>query len=105
MRDFDGDPGFLADGTPALDLARDPHEFLELQNTSAGPVSLAGWRISGGVDFTFPAGTTLDAQSFLVVARDHAFLMPSYGVLALSIGKMGELKSKQISIKSGHKAS
>ena len=36
-------------------------EFIELYNTGASPVSLANWRISGGVDYTFPAGTSIAA--------------------------------------------
>lgn len=42
-------------------------EFIELHNTGAGAVNLSGWKLSKGVDFTFPAGTTIPAGGFLVV--------------------------------------
>lgn len=44
-------------------------EFLELHNASANPVGLAGWQLSRGVAFTFPA-LSLPAGGFLVVAAD-----------------------------------
>lgn len=44
-------------------------EFLELHNVSANPVGLAGWQLSRGVAFTFPA-ISLPADGFLVVAAD-----------------------------------
>ena len=40
-------------------------EFLELQNRTGNPVDLAGWRISGGAEFTFPAGATVAVRSMV----------------------------------------
>ena len=34
-------------------------EFVELWNPAAVPFSLAGWRLSGPVNYTFPAGVVL----------------------------------------------
>ena len=45
-------------------------EFIELSNTGATPVDLAGWQFTKGVGFTFPAGTNLAAGAYLVVAAD-----------------------------------
>ncbi len=44
-------------------------EFIELHNLSGGAVNLAGWQLSRGVSYTFPA-VTLEAGGFLVVAAD-----------------------------------
>ena len=46
-------------------------EFIELFNRSAAPIDLTGWRIRGGVDFDLPAGTTLGAGAYLVIARSR----------------------------------
>jgi hypothetical protein len=52
------------------------HEYLELRNITDAPVPLFDpdnpantWRISGGVEFTFPPGVVLPPQGSLVVVR------------------------------------
>ncbi|MFC1601650.1 lamin tail domain-containing protein [Candidatus Sumerlaeota bacterium] len=50
----------------------DAEEYLELVNKSTGSVSLDGWLIRGGIDFTFPPGTSLAAGEYLVVAKSTA---------------------------------
>ena len=42
-------------------------EFIELHNQMAIRVDLSGWRLSGGVDFTFPEGTVLEPGSYELV--------------------------------------
>ncbi len=59
---------FNDDSTPVLDLSDDVHEFIELHNTGITTVSLAGWTLSGGVNFTFPEGVTMEPNTYLVVA-------------------------------------
>jgi len=44
-------------------------EWIELFNRGPEAVSLAGWRLSDGVEFVFP-DVVLEAQSYLVVAAD-----------------------------------
>jgi len=58
-----------------------PEEFVELYNRGAAPVNLSGWYFSDGIDFTFPPGTTIGAQQYLVVAQDPGFLVGRYGNL------------------------
>ena len=60
-----------------------PDEFIELHNTGDTDVDLDGWRIAGGIDYLFPAGTRLPARGFLVVAENPARLRVSFGVDAL----------------------
>jgi hypothetical protein len=51
------------------------HEFVELENATDGDVALAGWKLGGGIRFTFPAGTVLPARGFLVVAKEREQLL------------------------------
>ncbi len=46
-------------------------EFLEIKNTSSSlSLDISGLQISDGVEFTFPIGTIMTPQSFLVVASN-----------------------------------
>ena len=49
-----------------------PEQWIELYNRSASPVDVSGWEFSEGVSYTFPAGTTIPAGGFAVVAWDPA---------------------------------
>jgi hypothetical protein len=55
-------------------------EFVELYNQGSGMVDLSGWRLKGGIDFTFPDGATIAAGGYVVVARD-ALLQTNYAQL------------------------
>jgi hypothetical protein len=48
--------------------AGDVGEFLELMNVSAAPIDLTGVRFDRGIQFAFPAGTTLGAGERAVLA-------------------------------------
>ncbi len=48
-------------------------EYIELNNVSSSPVTLSdgagnSWRLRDAVDFTFPAGTTIPAGGYVIVA-------------------------------------
>ncbi len=58
-------------------------EFIELYNTGADAVSLAGWQIQGGVQFTFPAGSSIAANGYLVVAENPGALKAHFGADAV----------------------
>ena len=64
------EPEFDKNGKPMLDLTADIHEFIELHNLSKNAVSLNNWRISGGIDFAFPQGTSIGSGEFLVLAKN-----------------------------------
>ncbi|MFN0076620.1 MAG: lamin tail domain-containing protein [Prosthecobacter sp.] len=53
-------------------------QWLELTNRSSTAVSIAGWKLSGGISYTFPVGTTIGAGQYLVVAADQATLLAKY---------------------------
>ena len=57
-----------------------PLEFIELLNAGDAPAKLDGWKLD---KFVFPAGTTLAAGAFVVVAQDAAALEKEFGVKAL----------------------
>lgn len=80
-------PSFDATGNPVLqdtatgaDFTDDVHEFVELHNPTAPPLSIAGWRLEGGVEFTFSAGTMISAGGWLVVAKNAARIQTVYGI-------------------------
>ncbi len=60
-------------------------EWLELRNLTASPVSIAGWRLSDGVSFDFPAGTTIAANGYLVVAKNTARILANHPALSPTI--------------------
>lgn len=69
----------------------DPAEFVELANAGSVAVDLGGWRLSGGIDFVFPAKTVLPANGFLVVAQHPPTVKAHWGVDALGpwTGRLG----------------
>ncbi|HXJ76279.1 MAG TPA: lamin tail domain-containing protein, partial [Candidatus Dormibacteraeota bacterium] len=76
------EPTFDADGHPLLDLSEDVHEFVELYNSGAQPVAIGGWRLDGGIHYTFPNGVSMAAGGYLVIAKDPARLaaIPQYSL-------------------------
>lgn len=45
-------------------------EYVELHNRGTVEVDLGGWRLGGGIEFEFPAGTRFAPGAYLVVASD-----------------------------------
>lgn len=58
-------------------------EFIELYNPTETPISLANWRISGGVDYLFPADALIASKGYLLVGEAPSHLKAKYGVTAL----------------------
>ncbi len=54
-------------------------EYLELHNQMAVDVDMSGWEITGGVNYTFPAGTVIPGRGYLVVALNPAGVQAAYG--------------------------
>ncbi len=72
-------------------------EFIELRNTGAASVNLAGWQFTKGVTFIFGAGATIPANGYLVVAADlptftaqHPGVTNVVGNWTGSLGNSGE---------------
>ncbi len=85
---------------PPLSPAATSGQWLELFNRSANAVDLSGWQLDGGVRFGFPAGTTLAAGGYLVVAATPAAMngVPALGPWSGSLSHNSErilLKDEQ----------
>lgn len=53
-------------------------EWIELYNKGTQSVNLTGWKIDGGVKYSFATGTVLDAGDYLVIAQDRDGLLAEY---------------------------
>ncbi|MCL4179863.1 MAG: lamin tail domain-containing protein [Verrucomicrobia bacterium] len=60
----------------------DDDEFVELHNTGGTAVSLAGWRLSDGIGFTFPQTAFIPANGFVVVGRNRDRLLLNHPTLS-----------------------
>lgn len=58
-------------------------EFIELHNPDADAVDLSGWSLTSAVDFTFPAGTMIPADGYLLIARNPVGFKEEFGGDAL----------------------
>ena len=77
---------------------RDEEEFIEVLNRGIEPVDLAGWRLSGGIDFDFPE-LTLGTGEFLVIAADPAAFQAIYSDQIQVVGPwVGRLSNRSDTI-------
>src|SRR5687767_11931417 len=58
-------------------------EFIELHNQQAINMDLSGWRLDGGVNFTFAEGTIVPGGGYLVIASDVAALQTATGLTGI----------------------
>lgn len=81
--------------------SEDPREeFVEIWNTDAVARDVGGWRLGGGVEFAFPAGTSIAAGGFVVVAADAATFSAKHpGVANFVGGWSGRLSSSADTIR------
>jgi hypothetical protein len=56
----------------------DTTEFIEFCNTGGAPLSLSGWQMSDGIEYTFPLQAVVPAGGFLVLAFDPAAIAAAY---------------------------
>ena len=56
------------------------NEFLELHNSQPWEEDVSGFRLSGAVDYEFPAGTSIPGGGFLVVAKSPAAMEAFFGI-------------------------
>jgi hypothetical protein len=69
-------------------------EFVELHNWSGAAVNLGGWRLGGGISFTFPANTTIGANGYLVVGNNLSRLLTSYPAVLTTNNTLGNYGGK-----------
>ena len=63
----------------APDVKTEPVEFVELFNPDSAALDLSGWSLGGGIQFTFPAGTMVAADGYVVVAQNPEALRAKFG--------------------------
>ena len=61
-------------GTPGQPFTERDEEWIELYNRGSAPVVLTDWKLGGGIDFDFPAGTSIPSGGYLVIAKNAAAL-------------------------------
>ena len=59
----------------------DDAQYIELFNHGTNAVSLGGWKIGGGISWTFATNQTLGAGKYLVVGRNTTYLLTNYAQL------------------------
>jgi hypothetical protein len=54
-------------------------EWIELHNQMSVDMDLSGWKLKGGVNYSFPAGTLIARQGYLVVSADPMAMSATTG--------------------------
>ena len=49
-------------------------EFIELHNTTAADIDLAGWYFTDAISYQFPVGSILPARGYIIVAQDPIYI-------------------------------
>ena len=62
-----------------------PLEFLELFNSSEYDIDISGWKFTDGIDYTFPEGSHIAGDSYLIVAQDKETLISYYGLASSTV--------------------
>ena len=65
-------------------------EWIELHNQMAVDVDLSDWKLRGGVDFDFPAGTVVPGGGYLLVAADPDAVANALGPWSGRLDNNGE---------------
>ena len=65
-------------------------EWVELRSLQGVDVDISGWKIDGGIDFTFPAGTIVPGQSHVVVAAAPGQIAGALGPFTGTLDNGGE---------------
>ncbi len=68
-------------------------KFVELYNYGGTSVNISGWHLSGGVNYTFPGGTTIGADKYLVVAQDKATCQSFFSITGVLGNISGNLSA------------
>ena len=73
---------------PANELTQT--EWVELRSLQAVDVDIGGWRIEGGIDYTFPNGTVMPGLGYLVVAAVPGQIAGALGPFTGTLDNGGE---------------
>lgn len=56
----------------------DDSQYVELFNRGTNAVNLGGWKLGGGINYTFPTNSVVAAGGYLVVGRNVSSLLTNY---------------------------
>lgn len=79
-------------------------DYVEIHNSQPWFFDLSGFRLAGDITFTFPAGSVLAANAFLVVARVPADVRQVYGITNVIGGHEGQLGQPSGSVRLEHRS-
>lgn len=79
---------------PPDDAAGGELEFVELYNRGAEEVDISGWQLTDAIRFTFPTGTIIEADDYLVVCSDPIEMVSKYGIYSVIGPFDGRLSNK-----------
>jgi len=65
------------------DVKTSPLEFVELFNAGDTEMDLSGWYFTDGIEYTFPADTTLAAGGYVVIAENEAAAEAAFSIDAI----------------------
>lgn len=65
---------------PLPDANSNVLEFVEIYNSNPYFEDISGWRLSGDIEYTFPANTVLRAGEYRVIARNPAHVQAVHGL-------------------------
>ena len=74
-------------------ISADEFEFLELFNAGSASVDLSNWYFSEGINFVFPAGSSLKPNARLVLVRNRDQFLKRYpgaAVFGVYTGKLSD---------------
>lgn len=69
-----------------------PGDWVEIHNANSVEVDLSGWTLSDGLEshrFTFPAGTVVSADGFLVLCSDKSAFQKKFPAVRNYLGDLG----------------
>jgi hypothetical protein len=69
-------------------------EYIELFNRTTNSINLAGWKLTGGVDFNFPESITMAGRSYWVVAANPEAIRLRFGLENLTGPFTGKLSAE-----------
>jgi hypothetical protein len=79
-------------------LGEDSLEFIELKNVGATKLDLSDVTVTGGIDYIFASGASLEPGKFIVLAAKRSWFKQRYGFDAFDAYK-GQLKNSTETIK------
>ncbi len=58
-------------------------EFVEIYNTLSFDMDISLWKLDGGIDYTFPVGTTVPSEGYMVIAKSPSALEAAAGIFGV----------------------